>query len=475
MTKKSFITVFILLIFSFCIFATDSLVERYLTEANNQFEAGNFEKSYKYVNQAIDLFSVEEIPANVAIIAEPIYLEYLKMIHEKLDDDAFAQFKSRIKDVPNIVSSRIKREVASFENALEKKANEQAINVQTEQNTEVMKQFADTLTQQQEQYQKQQEEDRKAQAEQSSKILDAIGSQSEQFRSVMEENASQTKQTNESLIFVLLILVGVIVLVFIIVIISIIISSKNTKKQQEQFAATLEMVARMNRIPSERLMLGNVTDIYGDGNLRYAGSTRIGGKEALPEPELSDEEKQEVHDLAVRCEEVGNEIDVMTGRKNNSKNISEMVYKIALNLGLGQNTVMLYFCASMVYDIGFLSLEKDLLQAESLTDEEKYLIRSHVKVDQGVFDFVPERYIQIFMDAAATHHENMDGTGYPSGLKGTEIPQIAKIIHVVETFISLISRRSYREIFDKESAVQELKNHPELYDKEIVEILDSIV
>jgi len=69
----------------------------------------------------------------------------------------------------------------------------------------------------------------------------------------------------------------------------------------------------------------------------------------------------------------------------------------------------------------------------------------------------------------------MDGTGYPSGLKGTEIPQIAKIIHVVETFISLISRRSYREIFDKESAVQELKNHPELYDKEIVEILDSIV
>lgn len=54
--------------------------------------------------------------------------------------------------------------------------------------------------------------------------------------------------------------------------------------------------------------------------------------------------------------------------------------------------------------------------------------------------------------------------GYPAGTPGDKIPEIARMIHVVETFISLISRRSYRAIFDKESAREELKNLPELYD-----------
>ena len=191
--------------------------------------------------------------------------------------------------------------------------------------------------------------------------------------------------------------------------------------------------------------------------------------------QYTEEDRQAVQELAVKCEQVGTEIDVMTGRKNNSKNISEMVYKIALEMGISQNTVMIYFCASMVYDIGFLSMDKDLLQAETLTDEQKYIIRSHVKIDVSVFDFVPEHYRAVFIDAASMHHENMDGSGYPDGIPGDKIPEIARMIHVVETFISLISRRSYRAIFDKESAIEELKNHPELYDQKIVSVLDCII
>ncbi|MBR5866885.1 MAG: hypothetical protein IKZ04_03145, partial [Spirochaetaceae bacterium] len=104
-----------------------------------------------------------------------------------------------------------------------------------------------------------------------------------------------------------------------------------------------------------------------------------------------------------------------------------------------------------------------------------YKIRSHVKPEDNAFDFIPEKYRRVFTEATAMHHENMDGTGYPAGLKGNEISQIARIIHVVETFVSLISRRNYRAIFDKESAIIELRNHPELYDIEIVDVLDSIV
>ena len=79
------------------------------------------------------------------------------------------------------------------------------------------------------------------------------------------------------------------------------------------------------------------------------------------------------------------------------------------------------------------------------------------------------------MDAILMHHENMDGSGYPSGIEGEKIPLIARVIHVVESFIALISRRNYRVIFDKEAAIKELRNRPNFYDQKIVDVLDSLV
>jgi len=61
------------------------------------------------------------------------------------------------------------------------------------------------------------------------------------------------------------------------------------------------------------------------------------------------------------------------------------------------------------------------------------------------------------------------------GLKDDEIPQIARLIRVAESYNSLINRRNYREIQDKESAINELKARPELYDMTVVNALDAIV
>ena len=69
----------------------------------------------------------------------------------------------------------------------------------------------------------------------------------------------------------------------------------------------------------------------------------------------------------------------------------------------------------------------------------------------------------------------MDGSGYPHGLKGKEIPQIARLIRVAETYVSLSSKRNYRETFDKETAIQTLKEQPQFYDPAVVNMLDSIV
>ena len=110
-----------------------------------------------------------------------------------------------------------------------------------------------------------------------------------------------------------------------------------------------------------------------------------------------------------------------------------------------------------------------------MTEEQKDELKTHVSNSAEYFDFVPKKYMQIFEDAARSHHENEDGSGYPNGLKGDEIPQIAKIIHVVESYNSLISRRNYRQIKDKETAIAELLSKTNLYDETVVKALDSIV
>ena len=174
-------------------------------------------------------------------------------------------------------------------------------------------------------------------------------------------------------------------------------------------------------------------------------------------------------------EEIGSKIDQITNRKNNSKNVSELVYKLSMQLGLSQGNSMLNFCAAMIYDAGFLGVDPSIWEAETLTDEQKEEMHNHVNIAEKYLDFVPKKYWEVFDDASKKHHENMDGTGYPNGLKGDEIPQIARLIRVAETYVSMSSRRNYRQAMDKETAIEKLREQPGFYDSAVVDTLDQIV
>ena len=251
------------------------------------------------------------------------------------------------------------------------------------------------------------------------------------------------------------------------------ISTENAKKQQEQFEATLQMVSQIARNPNERLSLGSFVDSFGD--VSHSTAAIAAPEASVSRPEMTEEERLELQELALKCEGVGEEIDRATGRKNNSKNVAELVYKISHELNCSTYDSMLYFCAAMVYDAGFLKINPEIFKKESLSTEEKYEIRSHVKFAAESFDYIPEKYLPVFLDAALMHHENMDGSGYPTGASGQSIPLVARIIRVVESFIALISRRNYRGIFDKEAAIAELGKSKNLYDAEIISALDRII
>ena len=297
----------------------------------------------------------------------------------------------------------------------------------------------------------------------------------ETLGSSFSESAKEQKRSTRVIAFSI---IGIaILIVFIVILIMVIVrkAAKASQIQQEQYVQAFKMLAA-NQNQTNRLMLGGITDIYGGNpSLRIAGSSTWAPAAALPDVTFSEEDEEELKQLAIKCEEIGQQIDNVTGRKNNSKNVSELVYKLSIQLGLPQGMAMLNFCASMIYDAGFLAIDPDLLVATQLTEEEKKAMKEHVNLAEKHLEFVPKKYWSVFEDAAMKHHENIDGTGYPNGLKGDEIPQIARLIRVAESYVSLSSKRAYRDAMDKETAVNTLKEQPGIYDTEVVDALDKIV
>ncbi|MBR4449703.1 MAG: hypothetical protein IKS30_05835 [Treponema sp.] len=445
--------------------ATADLTKRYLERANTQYESAQYLEAYKTINAVLRLNENTGIPANVTLVATEIYSKVLDNIKKDKNYSLFTDVTDNVQKYSVIADGSIQRKIKE-------------IYAQQESELQAKKEAAEKAekAEQQAMYQQQLDEQRKSQES----FMDAIQKSQENMQSSivvlgdkLVETSEKSAKSNHIVLVAVLIICAILVVVFIIVILGIRAAARASARQSMQFEETLKLVAGMQQA-NNQLLLGNVTDLDGMGGLRSAGSSRW-GVDALPAPEMKPEEKDELKQLAIKCEELGAQIDAITKRKNNSKNVSELVYKLAMELGLNQNTSMLYFCAAMVYDAGFLDVPEDILAAENLTDEQRQIIRNHVNVTGDHLDFVPEKYRNIFTDAALYHHENEDGSGYPNGLAGEDIPQIAKLIHVVESYNSLISRRNYKQIMDKESAIEELLSKKNMYDETVVKALDGIV
>lgn len=483
-TKKIVITLFCTLFAMNLFAATTDLATRFLDKANEAYEEDNIEDAYKYVNQALAVAKDEDSQANVLYFARTVYTQKLKLLQEKYDDMALIDIQTNLEKYPNIENATIKRILRQIETdqknikeAAEQADKEQQRKVEQER-FEAQQESMDAQAkamESQAQAMREQAEASRDQAEASKKSQEELKNTLDSFGNAFAESANETKRSTKIIAFSI---IGIAVIIIIIVLLIMIIvrrAAKVQQVQQEQYVQAFKMLAA-NQSQTNRLMLGGVTDLYG-GNpqLRLAGSSTWAPAQALPDIEFSQDDEEELKQLAVKCEEIGAQIDSATGRKNNSKNVSELVYKLSNQLGLPQGMSMLNFCAAMIYDAGFLDIDPDLLSATTLTDEEKEAIKGHVHFAEKHLDFVPKKYWSVFEDAAMKHHENMDGSGYPNGLKGDDIPQVARLIHVAESYVSLSSKRTFRDAMDKETAVQKLREQPELYDQEVVEALDKIV
>jgi len=125
-------------------------------------------------------------------------------------------------------------------------------------------------------------------------------------------------------------------------------------------------------------------------------------------------------------------------------------------MGLSPQQLQNLEWGGLLHDIGKIGIPRAVLNKPGALDADEFaLIKNHPA--RGFAVLKPVESFQCVLDVVLHHHETPDGLGYPDGLKQDEIPLLARIMHVVDTFDALTSTRSYREAFDYENAIGILK------------------
>lgn len=84
----------------------------------------------------------------------------------------------------------------------------------------------------------------------------------------------------------------------------------------------------------------------------------------LKKKRLDDVEFMDLKNLSIQCEMIGRRVDKATGRKNNAKNVADLVFKLSHELACSSYEALLYYCASLVFDVGFYTSTRKFLQKQ---------------------------------------------------------------------------------------------------------------
>jgi putative nucleotidyltransferase with HDIG domain len=155
--------------------------------------------------------------------------------------------------------------------------------------------------------------------------------------------------------------------------------------------------------------------------------------------------------------------------ENHTLRVTDLTLRLARAMGVREEELIHYRRGALLHDIGKLGVPDAILQkAGALDDDEWLLMRQHpIYAYQMLY---PIEYLRPAIEIPYCHHEKWDGTGYPRGLKGEEIPLAARIFAVVDVFDALTSDRPYRRAWSIREALDYIKEQAgQHFDPQVVE------
>ena len=149
--------------------------------------------------------------------------------------------------------------------------------------------------------------------------------------------------------------------------------------------------------------------------------------------------------------------------------------KIAEKMGFEKDDLNSIYYIALLHDVGKINIPDSILNKPgSLTEEERKIIETHTT--NGAMILKDFNSVPSIVEGAKYHHERYDGTGYPDGISGENIPLIARIINVADSFDAMNSDRCYRKAYPMEKIVTELKEGSgKQFDPKVVEIMLGLV
>jgi CHASE2 domain-containing sensor protein len=167
--------------------------------------------------------------------------------------------------------------------------------------------------------------------------------------------------------------------------------------------------------------------------------------------ELGDAHMEVVRRLAIAAESH----DDQTG--GHIERISELTYRLAKEIGLPEDEAELIRHASLMHDVGKIATPDAVLRKPGkLDDAEWEVMRRHTIEGARILTGSSSRLVQLAETITMTHHEKYDGSGYPNGLRGEEIPLAGRVTAVCDVFDALVSKRHYKSAWGFEDTLAEI-------------------
>lgn len=157
--------------------------------------------------------------------------------------------------------------------------------------------------------------------------------------------------------------------------------------------------------------------------------------------------------------------------RGHSERVANLSAAMAEVLGLSRQEKEHLRFAALLHDVGKIGINRDIIRKDCRLDEcEEKEMRSHP--DKGAQILAPIHFLKPALPAIRHHHENFDGTGYPAGLKGGDIPFKARILSVADAWDAMLSDRPYRKALSDVEVKAEMLRRAEIqFDPQVVEAL----